>query len=176
MAGISKSSSLRLWSLATFHVATFVTSLVIAFHLSGDLSGILSGLNTATGFASFLFLWMTTWFATRTGLRRMRLHELDETALQSVVPPTLVAGGWNGVYVWGALLVGLILISFRELGSSVLFLLASGLTIGSLLAFTIGSVVGLLYGFLDGILLRLGAILFHWAETSEDSDLRMGGA
>jgi hypothetical protein len=163
MAGTNESFSLELWSLATFRVATFTVSVVLSFHLGGSLSATLSRLDTATGFGFFLLLWATTWLATRTGLRQMRR---GNSSSNQRLASAIVAGGWNGLYVFIALLVGFLFFTIRDQrGASVLPSIPIGFTIGGLLAFVVGGLVGLLYGLVDAMLLGFSAWLFRWTTS-----------
>jgi hypothetical protein len=95
MADTEDMFALRSWSLATFHTAGFVASVVVGVHLSGSLAARLGRLDTQTGVAFFVALWAVTWYATRAGLLKMDPH-IEEAASGSVVMWTTVAGGWNG--------------------------------------------------------------------------------
>jgi hypothetical protein len=168
MAATDHLPALRLWSLATFHTVSFVAAVVVGVHVSGSLAGALGALNTALGVAAFLALWAITWFATRTGLYGME-PRVEDASLLTIVESTIVAGGWNGVGIFALILcAGAASIVARN-GSRgpalipVLFFVA---VLGSLLAFTIGAVVGLVYGLIDALLLRAGAALFNWASSS----------
>jgi hypothetical protein len=164
MADTDESFHLRFFALATFHAASFVVVVVMFFHLRGFLPAALERLGTATGFAAFGLFWTTTSFATRRGLRNV---QFDHTLSESFVASTVVAAGWNGLYVFIVLLAGLLFVIVREplVGSvPAVFLIVS--TIGSLAAFVIGGLVGLLYGLVDAALLRIGAALFRWAAGS----------
>jgi hypothetical protein len=165
MADTDESFSLRLFGLATFHAASFVVAVVMAFHLRGALPAALQSLHTASGFAAFAFFWATTWFATRTGLRKVGF---DDTLSESFVASAVVAAGWNGLYIFVVLFAGFFfLVVFREprVGSALaVFLLGS--TVGSLVAFVIGGLVGLLYGLVDAGLLGVSAALLRWAHGS----------
>src|SRR5580765_5693023 len=98
-----ESFHLRLWSRATFRVASFTAAVVMSIHLRASLPAALSRLDTTTGFGFFLLLWSTTWFATRRGFRYRRLARADS---ESSVAAAVVAGGWNGLYLYVVLFVG----------------------------------------------------------------------
>jgi hypothetical protein len=106
MASTDEPASLELWSLAAFRAASFTAAAVLLLHRRGSLAATLSRLDTAIGVAAYLLLWTTTWFATRTGLRRIAAAVVT-VAVQRVMP-AIVAGGWNGVYVFIAPLIGVL--------------------------------------------------------------------
>jgi hypothetical protein len=168
MAGTEHQQALRLWSLATFHTASFVAAVVIGVHVKGSLGGALGLLNTSVGVAAFLALWAITWCATRKGLYGMD-PRIEDASLPTIVASTTVAGGWNGVGIF-ALILSLSVVSIlagnRAGGLALIPALFFVVVIGSLLAFTIGAVVGFAYGVLDALLLRAGAALFRWASIS----------
>jgi hypothetical protein len=162
MADTDESFHLRLFGLATFHAASFLVAIMMFVHLRGFLPAALERLGTATGFAAFGLFWTTTWFATRTGLRNVRL---DDAISESFVASAVVAAGWNGLYVFIALFAGVLFLVIREPGAPVLAVLLIG-CIGSLVAFVIGGLAGLLYGLVDAGLLGISAALFRWADMS----------
>jgi hypothetical protein len=170
MASTDEPASLELWSLAAFRAASFTAAAVLLLHRRGSLAATLSRLDTAIGVATYLLLWTTTWFATRTGLRLGR----DEDGLVGRrVMPAIVAGGWNGVYVFIAPLIGVLgLIISQGSVLSVLPIAAIGSTLGSLLAFVVGAVAGWLYGMLEALLDRVGSRLFEWVTAADGSSDR----
>jgi hypothetical protein len=167
MADTDDTFLLRLWSLATFHTVSFMVSLAIGVHLSGSLAAALKPLDTRTGFGFFLILWTTTWFATRAGLRQMR-RRIEDVSAATVVLSMAIAGGWNGVSVWIAIMVGITIFTLASRAWTLAlipsFVLVS--LVGSLLAFVVGVVVGLIYGLTDALLLRLSGSLFLAMESS----------
>ena len=77
-----------------------------------------------------------------------------------------VAGGWNGIGIFGAL-VFVLLFNLAGRGAPGLAFVPVfffGVAIGGSLAFTIGAVVGFAYGLVDAALLRGSAALFRWAQ------------
>jgi hypothetical protein len=174
MACTSESSSLELWSLATFRVASFTGSVVVYLHWRGSLPATLSRLDTAAGFGFFLLLWATTWLATRTGRRYRRLAN---SSFGRGVASTIVAGGWNGLYVFVVLFLGLLFFIIREQRvASVLGIALIGSTLGGLVAYVIGGLVGLLYGLVDAMLFGVSARLFRWVAAPDGpSDASFGG-
>ena len=166
MAATDHAGPLRLWSLATFHTVSFTVSVAVGVHLSGSLAARLRQLDTKTGFGVFLILWAITWFATRAGLRRMKLPVTDAPGA-AIVFSTTIAGGWNGVGIWAAIVAAGLLSALLEREGRTLALIPAVLlasVLGSLLAFVVGAVVGLFYGLIDAFLLRLGAWLFLTTE------------
>ena len=159
-------SPLRLWSLTTFHTVSFVAAAVLGLHIRGALLTALGRLDTSLGVASFLALWALTWYATRAGVRQMG-PGIDAASSATIVFSTTVAGGLNGVGILAIVAVLAVMSAVsngvaRALGAlPVLFLFV---VIGGVLAFTIGSVVGLIYGLVDALLLKGGAALFRWTQ------------
>jgi len=156
---------LRAWSLATFHTVSFVASVVVGVHLRGSLAAGLGRLDTALGVAAFLGLWALTWAATRAGLRGFD-SDGDDQVSDSMVMRLTVAGGWNGIGIFGAL-VFVLLFNLTGRGTPGLAFVPVfffGVAIGGSLAFTIGAVVGFAYGLVDAALLRGSAALFRWAQ------------
>jgi hypothetical protein len=124
-------------------------------------------LDTRTGVAFFLVFWALTFFATRAGLRKMTPIETATTS--SIVFPTTVAGGWNGVGIFALLVVFNVASGFVSRGVAAAGLLPVqffAAVIGSLLAFTIGAVVGLVYGLIDALLIGCGEMLYRFSNAS----------
>jgi hypothetical protein len=93
---------------------------------------------------------------------------VGDVSLATIVFSTTVAGGSNGVGAFVALLlVGLV---FAVVGGArgvpLLLVLFLESVIAGLLAFTVGAVVGLLYGLTDALLLMFSATLFRWTEVN----------
>ena len=156
---------LRVWSLATFHAISFVAAVAAAGHLSGGLRASLARLETALGVAAFLGLWALTWAATRAGLVALG-SDRDDDSMAALVMRLTVAGGWNGIALFGVLVL-IALFNIASHGTATLYLvpvLLLVLVIGSALAFTIGGIVGFAYGLIDAVVLRGGAALFRWAQ------------
>ena len=159
---------LRVWSLATFHSVSFVAAVVVGLHLRGSLTAALGRLDTALGVAAFLGLWALTWTATHAGLRALESDE-DDRGSVSIVMRLTVAGGWNGIGIFGAL-VFVLLFNLAGRGTPSLAFVPVfffGVAIGAALAFTIGAVVGFVYGLVDAALLRGSAALFRWAQGGQ---------
>jgi len=169
MAGTDGMRGLRAWSLATFRTTSFMTAAVLTLHLRGTLPAFLHRLDTSIGFAAFVAFWVATWVATRIGLH---MAERDAVAAYgapgTAIPTTIVAGGWNGVFVF-AMLALTVVAAFaqpqgvRALAAVPVFLF--GAVIGSLLAFTIGGIAGFVYGLVDALVILIGAALFRWVSA-----------
>jgi hypothetical protein len=156
---------LRAWGLATFHTVSFVAAVVVGVHVRGSLVAALARLDTALGVASFLGLWALTWTATRAGLRALESDQ-DDRGSASFVMRLTVAGGWNGIGIFSAL-VFLLLFNLAGRGTPGLAFVpvfVFAVAIGGSLAFTIGAVVGFGYGLVDAALLRGAAALFRWTQ------------
>jgi hypothetical protein len=156
---------LRAWGLATFHTVSFVAAVVVGLHGRGSLAAALGRLDTALGVASLLGLWALTWTATRAGLRALECDD-DDRGSVSIVMRLTIAGGWNGIGIFGALVCVLLfnLVGRGTPGLAFVPVLFFGVAIGGSLAFTIGAVVGFAYGLVDAALLRGAAALFRWTQ------------
>lgn len=166
MAATDAAGGLRAWSLATFRTTSFMASMILWLHLRGTLGAFLKRLDTSIGFAAFVAFWVATWIATRIGLRMAGDAIADRAPSDAVLPSTIVAGGWNGVFVFGILVVGVLFTFVQAQGASALaaapvFLFA--VPLGGLLAFTTGGVVGLAYGLVDTVVRPIGRALHGWA-------------
>ena len=168
MAATDRVPPLRLCSIATFHAVSFVVAIAIAAHLGGSLPAALGRLDTISGFAFFVLLWTLTTFATRAGLRNLG-SAIDEPSVPAIIESTIVAGGWNGVGVfimfvlmaWGRAVMG-------GTPRLAILVLSFSVVIGSLLAFTIGAIVGFFYGLVDAALIGSSAFLYRWARNDAD--------
>ena len=148
----------RVLPLATLRTCTFTVLLAAILHARGDLATALERSSTSFGIAAFAVLWATTAFSTRYGLRQVQSSA--ETRFDAV-GWTIIAGGLNGVLVWSVIvlaLVGVMLAggSFASGAPSralpALMLVAIALPVGSVVAFTVGVVVGAFYGVLELVL------------------------
>jgi hypothetical protein len=156
MGAIDDGTALRVFAVATFRAATFIVAFALSLHLTGRLPGILGSLNTELGFAAFALLWTTTVVATRAERRRMAD---GESSVGARVMTTTVAGAWNGLYVWAAMLAVLVINAVSGSGAGALIFALLGIVIGGVLAFTLGAVVGLAYGSVEAVLLQISAVL-----------------
>jgi len=104
MADIESPVELRAWSLGAFHTVGFVLAVVLGVHLSGTLADKLGRLNTAIGVAAFLVLWALTWRITKAALLKMD-PPIEDAESGEIVASMIVAGGWNGVAIFAAILL-----------------------------------------------------------------------
>jgi hypothetical protein len=160
-------NDLRAWSLATFRTTSFMTTLVLWIHLRGTLGAFLKRLDTSIGFAFFVAFWVATWMATRIGLHLAERDAMAEPGSpDAALPTTIVAGGWNGVFVFAILALGILATFARAQGpvsaltAVPVFLLV--LVMGGLLAFTIGGIAGFVYGLVDAFVGMISRALFHY--------------
>ena len=147
MDGIEDRVDLRLWSVATFRAVTFVIAVALSVHSRGTLAGALSNLNTAIGFGLFGVLWTTTLIATRSGDRYYRRRVEDRRYSASRLEATIVAGGWNGVFIYLAPTLALI---YTLIDNAAALVIAT--VFGSFVAFVVGAFVGLAYGIVEALL------------------------
>jgi hypothetical protein len=169
MAGTDAVRALRPWSLATFRTTSFMAAAVLTLHLRGILQSTLSRLDTVSGFAFFAIFWVLTWIATRVGLRQAGAEAWSERLPTcAVLMSTTIAGGWNGVFVFAVLMARLLvaLAGAQEprmiAALPVVFL---GSVLGSVIAFTIGTIAGFVYGTVDVLVLLVSGALFRWASA-----------
>ena len=157
---------LDVWSLATFRTTSFMIGVIMSLHERGSLTRSLRQLDTTTGFGLFLVMWATTWFATRRGLREVeRSASINIASSAAIVMSTIVAGAWNGLYVFGALVLGFLAASIITQGLGavpVIPVFAIGSVIGGTVAFTIGAIVGLFYGMIELFVSRVCSRLYRW--------------
>jgi hypothetical protein len=162
-------TTLRPWSLATFHTVSFVAAAVAGVHVSGSLRERLAQLDTPTGALAFVALWGLTWLVTSAAIVRMD-PPIDAAGSGSIVMSMTVAGGWNGVGIFAALFVvgplwNLARHSPDLAALPALFFIA---VFGSLLAFTVGCTVGMCFGLVDALVLGSGSELFRWTERQRE--------
>lgn len=146
---------LVVWALATFHTTLLVVVLVAALHVSGPLGDLLGGLSTIVGFALFLILWASTWWATG---RTLAAVSTEETTTFEMVTTGGKWGGVNGVcFLWAILLVAVVPAVGLERGALPAVALVAA--IGSVLALGIGGIVGVLFAAVDVVAFRAAAKL-----------------
>jgi hypothetical protein len=169
MAGTDAVRALRPWSLATFRTTSFMAAAVLTLHLRGTLQSTLSRLDTVTGFGFFAIFWVVTWIATCLGLRQAGADAWSgRPPTGAVLMSTTIAGGWNGVFVFAVLMARLLvaLAGAQEprmiAALPVVFL---GSVLGSVIAFTIGTIAGFVYGTVDVLVLLVSGALFRWASA-----------
>ena len=170
-----RAEQLIVWSFATFHASAFVLVAITFIYRGGGLGQALQGLNTAVGFALFLALWTTTVITTRSALHGLGLATPSPIDGGKFVWRALRWGAINGITFFGALaavvVAGLILANVSQMTQSVAVPTAlqtvaiAGLYLffGSIFAFAIGAVVGVVFGGIDLILLGIAARILRWA-------------
>lgn len=139
------------WALGSLHATLFLGAFVLTFHLLGTAGAILGVLDTLRGFALFAALWLVSLWSARRALAQL--------------PPdahgTYIVGRgafWGGVTGVGFLLalVGLVLVpGVVEEGVQLLPFLVIFAGIGSLAAFLVGALVGVVLALLDVALFAL---------------------
>lgn len=160
--------ALRPWSLATFRTTSFMAAAVLTFHLRGSLLSTLSRLDTPTGFGFFILFWLATWIATRVGMRQAGDASSEHLPNGGVLMSTTIAGGWNGVLVFAIILARFLVTLATTQGvrfAAALPAVFFGSVLGSVLAFTIGTIAGLVYGTVDMVVLLVSGVLFRWASA-----------
>ncbi len=178
MADTDRAFALRTVTLATFRVTTFVIAVVTYSHVTGGLGRALSRLDTESGAVAFLAFWAVTWYITRIGLRRMT-ESIGNASPMDLVGTAAVAGGWNGVGVYAAVvvvsaasLVANHLLRLRALG---IFFFAF-VVFGGPISFSVGAVVGALYGLFETLFLGFGSMLFDRIVRADQEDAAMSKA
>ena len=169
IAGTDALRALRMWSLATFRTTSFMAAAVLTLHLRGTLPSTLSRLDTVTGFGFFAIFWVVTWIATRLGLWQAGADAWSERLpTGAVLMSTTIAGGWNGLFVF-ALLVARFLVALAGAQEprmiAALPVVFFGSVLGSVIAFTIGTIAGFVYGTVDMLVLLVSGALFRWASA-----------
>jgi hypothetical protein len=161
MVDSTRSYSLLTWGLATFHTTFFVTGLATLLYVGGNLGSLLGSLNTLIGIALFNVLWFTTWWSTRQALRGLQWPTLENLSKREMIYRAVFWGGVNGVLfllvILGVVVIGSIISIAANPGASlgtIVFLIIAGL-IGSVIAFGVGAVFGILFVMIDGALLTL---------------------
>ncbi|UPV74108.1 hypothetical protein M0R89_16405 [Halorussus limi] len=163
---------LVVWTLASFHTAALTAVLVAALYLSGALGDLLAGLDTVVGLGLYLGLWASTWWTTRRAFAA--IAAAGDDASLSVVLGT--GGKWAGVdgvlFLWILVAVVVFPVGSVEGPEAVLSFIAV-VGVGSLLAFVVGTVVGLLFAALDLAAFRVAGGL---APGSRERDPPSDGA
>ena len=178
MAGTDDTLRLRVWSLSTFHTVSFVLAVVVIAYSRDSLSTTLAPFGTVGGLTAFALLWSSIWLATRWGLRRMNAL-VQEARTETLILSALLAGAWNGLGVFLAVLVAALAVqAFRGRGGflqglpGILFIAF----VGSLIALLVGAVVGLIFGWIDTLLLGISATLYRRARVPDEADDARPGA
>lgn len=171
MANSSSSTRLVEWSLSAFHTSLFFWLFAIVLYVTGSLGNLLASLNTLIGVVVFIFLWVTTWFCTRQVVRRT-LNTADwgasKISLGLTLALAMLGGGVNGLLFFliplflAAIVAAVAVITSRSLTDvpALLIIFGYSFAIGSVLAFGIGVVFGLVFAFLDLLLLGGSQFLF----------------
>lgn len=151
------------WTLATFHTSAFLLVALLFLYSQGVLHQVLQGLSTAVGLALFAALWGLTYATTDQALSGLE----DDDAF---IGRGLRWGGVNGVlFLWVLVLVqgtALVLAGLRDPLGALLFGLIF-LAIGSIVAFGVGALVGLIFANVDLALLALARAMVRRAAQQE---------
>jgi hypothetical protein len=139
------------WILGTFHTAGVGLALLLLAYPGGGLGTTLANLNTITGLALFVALWIITVFATNRAIRGL---DLVGGAIAGYHRRALRWGALNGMaFLWSfAVLLALqqVITAPGTLPwQSLLFGAGFVGGIGSLVALTIGALVGLVLASID---------------------------
>jgi len=139
------------FALATFHASLFLLAFLLFLYWQDVLRHVLPGLNTLLGLVLFMVLWACTWYTTRRALRDL---EADDALLGRAAR----WGGVNGVLFLLTLaagqLVATVVLAPQALPGALLFS-AFLAVVGSIVAFGIGGVVGLVLASIDLALLAV---------------------
>jgi hypothetical protein len=149
------------YGVAAFNVSVVTAALLLMVHWRGWLAVFLGSLGTLAGSMLFAWLWLTTWWCTRRGLRSLRLLEPGSPPpADDFVCRCLVWGGINGVlFLLGSIIV--LGFSARDPLRVLLFLLATVLPVLPIpVAFLIGGCIGLVCSLIDLALLGLARRVF----------------
>lgn len=153
--------SLLVWCLATFHTTLFVLVPLILLHWVDVLGDLLEGLSTTVGLVLYTLLWVTTWWTSRRLLVTTPFVRTERWALSKA---SVKWGGVTGSCVFLELVVvavGLVALEGHlgvpDLASvlPILFVLA----FGTLVAFVVGALVGVIQVALDLVALRVVEVL-----------------
>jgi hypothetical protein len=151
------------WALGTFHTSVVGIALLLLVYPGGGLPVALGGLGTIAGLALFVALWSTTVYSTGRAIRGLRLIGAERAASGAFYRRALRWGAANGVLFFIVLVVVVItnaLVTAPPEAPSVqigaiLPIAALEVGFGSLFAFAIGAVVGLVLATLDLAGLRI---------------------
>lgn len=165
------SNPLIIWAFATFHVVLFLAVLLLFLYVGGSLGQLLNALNTLVGLGLFGALWLTTWYTTREGWRRLQWDVLQTPNYARMLALGVIWGGVNGMIFLGVLYLlfigGLVLSVLqsqagRPIGEALSDLGAGpvlALCVGTPVAFVIGAAAGLLLAGIDALMIAIAAIL-----------------
>ena len=165
------SNQLIIWAFASFHAVLFLAVLFLFLYLGSSLGRVLSALNTLVGFGLFGALWLTTWYTTREGWRRLQWDISQSPDYARMLGLGLIWGGVNGMMFLGVLdllfIGGLVLRVLqsqagRPIGEA-LFDLGAGpvfaVCVGTPVAFVVGAAAGLLLAGIDALMIAMATAL-----------------
>lgn len=142
---------LLVWCLAAYHTGLFVLVPVTLVHWVGALGDLLGGLSTLVGLVLYLALWATTWWTNR---RLLATTPLGRAGRLAVLKASVKWGGVTG----GCFFLELVGVAVAQVGlaggfgvpdlASVPPLLVL-LALGTLVAFVVGGLVGVVQATLD---------------------------
>ena len=152
---------LFVWSLASFHTTLFAVALLTLVYFGGVLGEALGSLDTVTGLALFVSLWGVTFWSTRRAAQDLMWARPDQPLrLADMIRQGMVWAGANGALFLLALLtvVG-ISAAVAERNPTLLALPVLAVT-GAPFSYTLGVVVGFLFGVLGWALFALSRRVF----------------
>ena len=142
---------LLVWCLAAYHTGLFVLVPVTLVHWVGALGDLLGGLSTLVGLVLYLALWATTWWTNR---RLLATTPLGRAERRAVLTGSVKWGGVTG----GCFFLELVGVAVAQVGlagglgvpdpASIPPLVAL-LALGTLVAFVVGGLVGVVQATLD---------------------------
>jgi hypothetical protein len=149
--GGDDTDSLLLWCLATFHTALFVLVPVALIHGVGALGDLLGSLSTVVGLVLYLALWATTWWTNR---RLLATTPFERSEWWAVLKASVKWGGVTGsCFLLELVVVAVVQVALAggfgtpDLASIPPLLLI--LAVGTLIAFVVGGLVGVVQATLD---------------------------
>jgi len=151
--------TLLAWTLGTFHTTILGIVLLRLLYPGGGLGQALSGLSTLTGLALFVALWVTTVFTTGRAFRGLDVLG-DSPPAGAVYRRALRWGAANGVLFFAAVVVILVANTLASAApgvqiGAILTIAAFEGIIGTLFAFAIGAITGLVLATIDLAALRI---------------------
>ncbi|MDP9320044.1 MAG: hypothetical protein M3P16_02980 [Chloroflexota bacterium] len=151
------------WALGTFHTSVVGIALLLLVYPGGGLSVALGGLSTISDLALFGALWSTTVYSTGRATRGLRLLGADRAASGAFYRRALRWGAANGVLFFVALVVIVVTNAVVtappgapsvQIGA-ILPIAALEVGLGTMVAFAIGALLGLVLATLDLVALRI---------------------
>jgi len=144
---------LRLWSVSAFRTLSFTVAVAFGFHLRGTLRESLASLDTTIGLAALAMLWTTTVVASRAGYRYFQHQQTTPRYSASRFESTIVAGALNGACVYGVLAIAAIIAVHTPQATAAIAVFS---VVGVAVATVVGGFVGISYGAIEALLLRVG--------------------